>query len=203
MSKDKLLDGEKALPVKVDKYERLSRLSMPYEPFQVKKAALKEIEGKKEGDQLNNTGGGSPVIRAMTLKEFDNGLLMSIGLNEVYQTFAIQLSLDYQAQYKCNTPARKSLAEVTALNYCRILDIQRRITNYLERHTFTDLGIKYVTTLSKELDRAERHYLTSIQALEIGLQPPLSMTVRTQVANVAQQQIIQEKLAEERKRYDI
>jgi hypothetical protein len=128
----------------------------------------------------------------MSLKEFDTSVLMATGLTEHIRTFAQKLSLDYQAKYKCDDVTRKSLAELSAFNYCRILDTQKRINNYLEIGTFTDIGVKYIATLSKELDRAERHYLTSIQALELGLQQPLNVSIRTNTANVANQQAIQQ-----------
>ena len=185
----------------VDKYAKLAGLGMPHEPAQVRDLALKELESCKDGKFESRMD--SPITRAMTLREFDNGVLMSMAVDDQYKTFAIQMSLDLQKQYKCDTVGTKSLAELTSLNYCRIIEIQRRINAYLQIGEITDRGVKYLGIISKELDRAQRHYLTSIQALEVGLQPPMNMTVRTQVANVANQQMVKNQIEQDKKEYGI
>lgn len=189
------------LPDKVDKHDTLDFVLTTFDPISVKEKALLEMEGKKSGDSFKSED--IYIVPAMTLKEFHHGLLMAWGLKDTYQSFAVQLSRDYQTQYKCETVGRKSLAELAALNYCRILEIQRRINNVLENDVVRDEGTRYIATMSKELDRAQRHYLTAMQALEIGLQPPINLSVRTQVANIANQQVVQEQILKDRKEYGI
>lgn len=191
MDENKSLQDLQSLPAQVDKYEKLKGLSMPYEPFQVKKAALTEMEEKKDV-ALFNSAGDSPITRAMTLREFDNGLLMSLGLTDVYQTLATQLSLDLQKEYKCNTSGKKSLAEIASLNYCRVLETQRRMNSFLSKDSYGELTVKILSILSKEQDRAQRHYLTSMQSLEMGLQPAFNFSIKTNTANFASQQAIQQ-----------
>lgn len=184
-----------------DKYAKLNFLGMPHEPHQVKDLALKELEESKDGKF--SSGMDSPIVRAMTLREFNNGLLMTTAVDDQYKTFAIQMSLDLQKQYKCDTVGKKSLAEVTALNYCRVLESQRKLNNFLGKESYGDLTVKILAVLSKEQDRAQRHYLTSIQALEMGLQPPMNVTVRSQIANVANQQLVKNQIEKDRKEYGI
>lgn len=198
MGKKNSLQSPQSLPAKVEnKYERLRHLHMPFEPMQVQDKALKELDDKK-GETSFDAGGESSLAQAMTLKEFDNGLLMSLGLQSIYKTFAIQLSQDLQRDYKCETAGRKSLAEVAALNHVRILDLQRHINGFLIKDAYGDLTAKIIAVLSKELDRAQRQYMTAIQTLEMGVQPPLKVNVRTQVANVANQQAIMEQFGAEK-----
>lgn len=178
------------VPDKVDKYAKLAFLGMPHEPHQVRDAALKELESSKDGKF--NPGMDSPITRAMTLREFSNGILMTTAVDAQYKTFAIQMSLDLQKQYKCETVGKKSLAEVTALNYCRIIEIQRITNNFLGKDAYGDLTVKILAILSKEQDRAQRHYLTSMQALEMGLQQPINVSIKTNTANIASQQAIQQ-----------
>ena len=202
MDDKKGLPSLPSLPAGSDRDSMLLGLAMPYDPDSVKGEVMKELEGKKAGDKIS-TDRKTDLVKAMNLREFHHGLLMAWGLKDEYQTFAVQLSRDYQAQYKCETAGRKSLAELSALNYCRILEIQRRINNVLENNTITDQGNKYIATMSKELDRAQRHYLTAMQALELGLQAPMNVSVRTQVANIATQQMVQEQILKDKKEYDI
>lgn len=179
-----------SIPV-VDNQDGFRNLRLPNDPRIIKIAALDQMIGKKEGHKFTNDKNDA-VLKAMALYEFDKGVLMSMGLTDTAQPFAIQLSQDYQKEYKCETVSRRSLAELAALNYCRILDIQRRISSYLGRGEFTDMGVKYLSMLSKDLDRAQRHYLTSMQALEMGLQQPINVSIRTNTANIAGQQAIQQ-----------
>lgn len=71
------------------------------------------------------------------------------------------------------------------------------------KESYGDLTVKILAVLSKEQDRAQRHYLTSIQALEMGLQPPMNVTVRSQIANVANQQLVKNQIEKDRKEYGI
>jgi len=132
------------------------------------------------------------IFSALCLDEFNNGLQLGHAVPSHAEAFAVDLSHQLQNQYQCTTPSKKSLAHMAALNYCRIFSIQRQIHNVSGNGRLTDLGIKYLTIMSKELDRAQRHYLTTIQALEIGLQPAIKLSIRTQTANIASQQAIQQ-----------
>lgn len=169
----------------------LQYLTMKYDPRTVKIKASQKLLSTQVGDEL--TVEPSDFLgQAMTLNEFHHGVLMGWAIPESYQSFAVQLSRDYQNQYKCDSEGKKSLAELSAINYCRILIIQRKINNYLSKSDITELGLKYLAIISKDLDRAQRHYLTSMQALEMGLQQPLNVSIRTNTTNVASQQAIQQ-----------
>ncbi len=200
MSDKKGLPSLPSLP-KVSKYDEIfSGISPTYSPDTVLGKAKAEVEKyhKDNKYELSNVA----LVQAMSLREFEMSVLMVTGLTEEMRTFAQKLSLDYQERYKCDDVTRKSLAELSAFNYCRILDTQKRIQSYLNGGSFTDIGVKYIAVLSKELDRAERHYLTSMQALEIGLQQPLSVSIRTNTANIANQQAIQQ-IQKDKTEYDI
>jgi len=185
-----------------DRAERVFEGIEPtYSPRTVLLKAEEEIEKfrKDKKYELSNTA----LVQAMSLREFETSVAMASGLPEHVRTLAMQMSKELQTEYKCDTSGKKSLAEVSALNYCRVLVVQKRLNNFMEKESYGDLTIKIIATLSKELDRAERHYITSLQALEVGLQPPMSMTVRTQVANVANQQMVQNQIAKDRAEYGI
>jgi len=103
----------------------------------------------------------------------------------------LEFSLNLQKEYKCETQSEKSMAEIVALNFSRVLSIQDEINSYLRKDSITDIGVKYLAVMSKELDRAERHYLASLQALKMLKMPPLEVSIRTQTAIVGQNQIVQ------------
>ncbi len=167
--------------------QRLYTLFDP--PYVIKKA-----EEELAKDDLNNVGykPDSFVFRALTLQEFDNGALMSAGFKDQYKSLLIDLSKQIQKEYGCTTKSQKALVEIMTSAYGRTLQIQYMMNDYFNKGTITEIGIKYLDFLSKELDRANRHYVTSLQALIALKQPLMNITVNTQSANIANSQLIQE-----------
>ena len=128
---------------------------------------IKNFKGPKEITSNTN------YYKAMTLFEFDKGVLLLNSIPELHRVFALEFSKNLQAEYNCATPSEKSMVEVVSLNFVRILEVQRKIKDALESMK-TRYDIQYLAVLSKELDRAERHYLTSLQTLRMLKMPPLA-----------------------------
>jgi len=116
-------------------------------------------------------------------------------MSEKFKVFALEFSRNLQTEYGCTTASEKSMAEVIALNFVRVLAIQDKINSYLTLGSITDMGVKYLEVLSKELDRAERHYLSTLQALKYIKSPALEVNIRTNTAVVGQNQAVQVKNA--------
>lgn len=151
---------------------------------------LRKAQGKiKNRDPIAYPN--SNLFKATTLFEFHNGVLMTRVISKTYQTFAIHLSRQLQEEFKCQVVSEKATAELAAINYIRTLEIQRKINNYLAQDSVTELGIKFLAIMSKELDRANRHYLTAIQTLRMMKQPRMQVNIKTDTAVIGQNQIVQ------------
>lgn len=161
-----------------------------YSPRTVLLKASEEVEKfRKDKDyQLTDL----VLVQAMSIREFETGVLMASVLPDAFKTMASELSKKLQSEYGCTTYGKKSLAEMTALNFCRVLAVQSHLKGFLEKDGYGDLTVKIIATLSKELDRAQRHYLTSLQSLEMGLLPPMNVNIKTTTTNIANQQAIQQ-----------
>lgn len=146
---------------------------------------LNDKEGKQEVLPKTNT------FKAMTLFEFENGVLMSTTIAEQYKTFGIDMLRQLQKEYRCEGVSEKATAELVAVSYIRTLEIQHRINNYLELGTITTNGVGFLNIMSKELDRANRHYLTALQTLRTLKEQPLQVTFKTNTAIIGQNQIVQ------------
>jgi len=156
------------------------------------KYVLENFEKKLKNFKTKRECGPETVLYgAMTLYEFEKGFLLASSLPSGFRVFALEFSLNLQKEYKCETQSEKSMAEIVALNFSRVLSIQDEINSYLRKDSITDIGVKYLAVMSKELDRAERHYLASLQALKMLKMPPLEVSIRTQTAIVGQNQIVQ------------
>lgn len=168
---------------------RMRWVKMPSDPENIKQEAELILKRHNPGDAFK---GNEAIVltKALALTEFTSGVLLSAAVPDRQVSFAMKFSADLQKEYACQSESRKSLAEVVALNYCRILELQARINSVLGWNKITPLGTSFITTLSKELDRAQRHYLTALQILEVGMQKPIKLNVNAMVANLANQQIV-------------
>jgi hypothetical protein len=171
---------------------RWDNISTAYDPKRILSEAEKELNETPPGTK--EYAFATTVYKAFTLKEFENGVLLTESLKDEYKTFAIDFSRNIQKEYDCTTPSQKATAESIACAYCRILQSSAMMSRYLAKGSVTDYGLKYLAIMSKELDRAQRHYTTALQTLYMLKQPPLSVTVKANIANIANQQVIQERI---------
>ena len=167
----------------------LSDLRSVSEPEVILSRAEKLLAKCKPGelkDDAENT-----LTNALTLQELDKGSLLAVAVRDVYRALGIDLMRKFQAEHNCMTPSEKATAELAALSFVRVLDAQRRITDYLDGKSFTDIGVQYLGVWSKELDRANRHFLTTVQVLRSMKQLPLQVKVTADTAIIGQNQLIQ------------
>lgn len=167
----------------------LSRSRASTDPDVVLKEADRELHSSNK-DQLSIQP-TSNIFKAMTLLEFENGTLLTTVISEEYKTFGIDMLRRLQKEYHCETFSEKSTAELATVNYIRTLEIQSRITRYLALPTISDIGVRFLAVMSKELDRANRHYLSSIQTLKAMRQSPMQLNIKTNTAVIGQNQIVQ------------
>jgi hypothetical protein len=169
--------------------EIVKGLKFNFSPSEALLGAEKEMndfkEGRKEVSNRQN------ISLAMSLYEFDNAGLLVTGVSEEYRTFVNDFSKKLQLENDCQKESEKSLAHITALNFVRIMQIQAKIRSYLSKDSVTDIGVGYLNVMSKELDRAERHYITSLNELRSMRMPKLSMSIKTNTAVVGSNQMVQ------------
>ena len=78
---------------------------------------------------------GSDIVRCLT--------------PELNRTFAIELMRNFQKEYGCNTPSEKATAELAANSYVRMLSVQRKLNNFIEKDAYGDLTVKVIAVVSK------------------------------------------------------
>lgn len=148
-------------------------------------------EERKTLEAPKDVTSDSFLYKSMTLFEFDKGILLLNAIPELHRVFALEFCKNLQTEYNCKTPSEKSLAEIVALNFVRVLGVQSKMNSYLSKDSVTDIGVGYLNVISKELDRAERHYLTSLQALKMLKSPSFEVNIKINTAVVGQNQIVQ------------
>lgn len=169
--------------------DNLSRSKTGIDPEIVLREADKELNSSDKS-KIDTTSKGN-LFKAMTLLEFENGVLMATAVPEPYQTFGIEMLRRLQQEFHCESVSEKATAELTTVNYIRTLAIQHHINSYLNKDSFTDLGVRYLAVMSKELDKANRHYLASVQALKAMKQSLVQLNIKTDTAIIGQNQVVQ------------
>jgi hypothetical protein len=155
------------------------------------KSVLKDIEKDLSAHTNGIVKSNSKLYKAITLNEFQNGVLMTSVIPSQYRTFAIDMCRKLQEEFRCEFISEKSLCELVTVSYIRTLEIQRRINNLFTEGLSGDIEVRFLAILSKELDRANRHYITAIQNLKMSKQPPMKVVITTDKAIIGQNQLFQ------------
>lgn len=182
-------EKSKSVVKKLDIKDYLNQSGIADDPNTILRQAQEELDSHKNRSQKITPE--SATYKALTIFEFNKGILMAAAIPERYRTFGIDFSRKLQKEYHCETPSEKATAELVAINFVRTLEILYRINCLLELGHVTDNLVKHFAVLSKELDRANRHYLNSLQTLKMIKQPMLEVNIKTQTAVVGQNQIVQ------------
>lgn len=119
---------------------------------------------------------------------FDNDYTVSMTVNHRYAGLSIELRRNLIKNFACTTHAEKVLVDAVVAGYIRTLRVGEAFEAGLEGGSLYPEKINYMSMLSKELDRANRHLLTAYQALVQLKRPSLQVTVKAQQAFVAQAQ---------------
>lgn len=153
---------------------------------------LNQYEGATEEkkDELN-TKHREISSQALAVFNLDNHLLLaSSTTSEEYRTFAIEFANQIIKNYECKTPVEKSLAHTISSAYIRMMEYSALLSRVKNMEYITDAKIRYYGMLGKEIDRANRQYLSALSALSQIKSPKLAVTVKTQAAFVANNQQI-------------
>ncbi len=126
------------------------------------------------------------------LNTFDRShIFLAESLTWELQVWVVEMTNDLIREYKCNTTLEKTLCEVIALNYGKTMQIARKFTWTMNAWEYlSDERTRYLSMLSKELDRANRVYLISLNNLIEIKRPQMSVNIKTKNAYISQNQQI-------------
>ena len=120
----------------------------------------------------------------------NNHINLANTVDNKLQTTVIELTNDIIKEYNCNTTLEKSLCEVIANSYWKIMGISKRLNSNLDFEYFWKERNQFLAILSKELDRANRNYLMSLNNLIEIKRPKMSLNIKTKNAYISQNQQI-------------
>ncbi len=95
-----------------------------------------------------------------------------------------------QKEYSCKENSEIALAGLAASAYYRSLKAARKLNALLEKTEIGMTGVNLMTAVSKEIDRAERQYLSAIETLRSRRQPQMNVKIQTKTAFFNENQTI-------------
>lgn len=132
------------------------------------------------------------ALGVMMTLETDTHVALMESFYSQYRGLAKEFSNQLIKDYNCNTNAEKALAEIITNAYIRVIDNSRRLNNNLgdpaESQSITELKIGYLTMLSKQIDRANRQFITALTTLKQIKSAPIEMNIKAKTAFVSQNQ---------------
>ncbi len=93
-------------------------------------------------------------------------------------------------EYHCETELEKAVARMAVSAHIRAIDNSKRLNEHLDMGSTGRDGNRYLETLSKQIDRATRQFLSSVITLKQLKAPMVDMDIKVNTAFVSQNQQI-------------
>ncbi len=111
-------------------------------------------------------------------------------VDERWKPMVMDLAQSIQKEYACVSSSEIALAGLAASAYYRSLRAARKMNAYLVQTETNMIGVHLMATHSKEIDRAERQYLSAIDTLRSRRQPQVNVKIQTKAAFFNESQTI-------------
>lgn len=125
------------------------------------------------------------VSLALSL-ETGHVLAESVGVR--VRGFSLSLKQELEKEFDCKTPSEKALVDQAVNSHIRKLEYSKLMNGYRDPEWLSHERVALLSFYSKEIDRAHRQFLSTIEMLKAIKQPALKVNVRAQNAFVAENQ---------------
>lgn len=144
----------------------------------------------KEKENLKKEGEEKAIL-AMRAMEMETHLGVMESFDARYRGMVRELCPQIIKEYQCSTTIEKTLAEVIANSFIRIIDNSRRLNDCMDAGKYlSEERTHYLAILSKQIDRANRQYLSALMTLKQLKTPAIEMNIKAKNAFVSQNQQI-------------
>jgi len=141
-----------------------------------KKIALEQLDKKM-----------TTILRAL---ESDIHATLMESFNPWLHPWVVEFASKTIEEYGCTTELEKAVATMAVNAHIRVLDNSKRLNEHLEAGSTGRDGSRYLETLSKQIDRATRQFLSAVITLRQLKTPMVGMDIKVNTAFVSQNQQI-------------
>ncbi len=162
-----------------------------FEPEEILKKLSKEISKvvNENGVAGKDKDSQKLLQDASMILGLDNHHLLISGMKGDYRPLAIEFANNLNKEYDCKTASEKALSQTVVNAYIRLLDDTCRFNICIEAGEYlSENRTKHLAMLSKQIDRANRQFISALTALKQFKSPQIQINVRTQNAFLAQNQ---------------
>jgi len=129
------------------------------------------------------------VSKALMVYGLETHYPLAETVNKSYRPLAIEFSRQLIQEFDCKTPSEKALAQIVVNAYLRVIDNSKRFNNCYEAGEYLSKErTNHLSVMSKQLDRANRQFITALTTLKQIKMPSFEINVKTKAAFVAQNQ---------------
>lgn len=179
---------EKKLTNTEIKERLLQRIFFSFDPDKWDEADAERITSKMvKKDEYDYDAENEAGTAAMTFG-FDNDYVLAYTVAENYRGLVVELRRKLIKNFDCKTHAEKALVDMAVSGYMRVLRASQAFTGCLSQGSTNNNLNQFMSIMSKEIDRAHRHFTTAYQMLVQLKQPSLNVHLKTKNAFVAQAQ---------------
>ncbi len=126
---------------------------------------------------------------AMMILGLDNHQALICATKEDFRPLAIEFANSLAKEYDCKTPSEKSLSQVVVNSYIKLMESSMRFTLGADSGEYiTEDRTKYLAMLGKEMDRANRQFISALSLLKQIKSPEIRVDVKADTAFIAQNQ---------------
>lgn len=130
------------------------------------------------------------AIQTMIRFGVDTKLPLAESVSERFRPLVIEFSNDLIEEYKCITQGEKALAQVVANAFIRIIEFSQTLHNWRNVEFVDDQQTRHYSKIGKELDRANRQFVSAIGTLKLMKASSIELNVTANNAFIAENQQI-------------
>ncbi len=127
---------------------------------------------------------------ALPIVALDTHYFVAEIVSERYRPFVITLAQQLIDEYQCQTASEKAIAQNIAATYGRILELSKSVMNSTRLEYLSHERTAFYGMQSKELDRAQRQFASSLMVLKQMKSPTLEVNIKAKTAFISQNQQI-------------
>jgi uncharacterized protein YunC (DUF1805 family) len=118
----------------------------------------------------------------------ENGIHLADSTPEKLRGLTANLRNDLIKEFNCTTSTEKILVDTVVNAYTRNLNYSKKLLGVTEMGNTNSNINNFIGLMSKEIDRANRHFLSALQTLKEIKQPELKVNIKTNTAFFGEKQ---------------
>ena len=151
---------------------------------------FKEIIPKAEAGEKLNEEEQKTLNKVGLMIGLDNQTPVGCVSSDIFEGLITNFNRDLGAEYDCQKPSEKALAQFTAIAYGKHLECSLALKRSTSIKSTSHEQNEYYILIGKELDRSSRRFLTGLQMLQQLKNPIPELNIKAKNAFISQNQQI-------------